>query len=340
MDHIPLNIVAFLYGNNDLLLFINNFKITPPLIINLVNMAEDVPISFYPTGGLYLKQIALIFIEVRLPEIRNPGVTVSNWEVMEKIKAQSQPEEYENLRVILSTRELIRFEGEFKSKRALRKCILLLNGKSLKLKGFSDPLKMKAHESDPACPKKQDWEDYFVDKGVECFDEGRPGERPDTVHVQGLPIRWFVSTTSGDKPCPHMVTQAFQKFGKVRQVAFTESMQGAAHKTFSSFGPGAEHLNFEAYIQYDRYQGFCTAMGSLSGVKLMRLQAGGQAVVKLKVDYDRTGFLSERGIRKRMHLEEKRRREREEEERQKQEEERQKEIKRLEELKAKVCLYF
>lgn len=301
-------------------------------------MAEDVPISFYPTAGLYLKQIALIFIEVRLPEIRNPGVTVSNWEVMEKIKTQSHPEEYESLRVTLSSLEVLRFEGEFKTRRALRKCVLLLNGKSLKLKGFSDPLKIKAHESDPVCPKKLDWEDHFVEKGVECFDEGRPGERPDTVHVQGLPIRWFVSSTSGEDPCPNMVTHAFQKFGKVKRVAFYESAaQDSRHRnSFASFGPGTEHLNFEAYVQYDKYHGFCMAMSSLSGVKLMRLQAGGQAVVKLKVDYDRTGFLSERGIRKRLHLEEKRRKEREEEDRMEQETQRQKEMKRLEEQEAKV----
>ena len=45
-------------------------------------MADDVPISFFPTGGLYLKTLAILMIEVRLPEIRNPGLSVSNWEIM------------------------------------------------------------------------------------------------------------------------------------------------------------------------------------------------------------------------------------------------------------------
>ena len=67
-------------------------------------MADDVPLSFYLPGGLYLKHEAKILIEVRLPEIKNPGVTVSNWEVMEKLKAQAQPEEFQNLRVSSSSR--------------------------------------------------------------------------------------------------------------------------------------------------------------------------------------------------------------------------------------------
>uniref|UniRef100_A0A1X7SJM7 Uncharacterized protein n=1 Tax=Amphimedon queenslandica TaxID=400682 RepID=A0A1X7SJM7_AMPQE len=105
---------------------------------SVLKMADDVPISFFPTGGLYLKTLAILMIEVRLPEIRNPGLTVSNWEIMEKIKEKSKPVDYQNLRVSSSARELIRFEGEFETIRALRKVTLLLNGKSIKIRGFHD----------------------------------------------------------------------------------------------------------------------------------------------------------------------------------------------------------
>ena len=301
-------------------------------------MADDVPVSFYPSCGLYLKMEARIHIEVRLPEIRNPGVSVSNWEIMEKLKAQSEPEEFQSLRVVLTSREIIRFEGEFETVRALRKVILMINGRTIKLRGFSDPLKIKASKAEDLFPTKQEWEDYFISKGIETFDEGRPGERPDTIHVKGLPVKWFTSKTSDSKPCPKVLTQAFQKFGKVRQVGFYDPSGETSSKDFSSFGPGSgsEVLNFETYVQYEKYNAFCSAMEGLKGMKLMRLQAGGQAEARIKVDYDKTGFLSDRGIRKRMHLEEKRKKQFEMEEMEKEKKRKEEERQKLEEVQAKV----
>ena len=77
-------------------------------------------------------------------------------------------------------------------------------------------------------------------------------------------------------------------------------------------------------------------MEGLKNVQLIRLQAGGQAVAKIKVDFDRSGFLSDRAIRKRLHLEEKQRLERESEERRRVESQKEEEKKKTEELKAKV----
>ena len=301
-------------------------------------MADDVPISFFPTGGLYLKKVSNITIEVCLPEIRNPGVTVSNWEIMEKIKERSRPEEYQNLRVELSARELIRFSGEFDSVRALRKVVLLLNGKTIKLRGFPDPLKIKAHQTLTDHPTRYQWEAYFRERGVETFEDGKAGERSDTVHVKGLPVRWFASKFSHGKPCPKVLTDAFEKFGKVRRVGFYDPSSESNQKGFASFGPGAatQVLNFEAYIQYEKYSGFCSSMEGLENMQIMRLQSGGQAFSKISVDFDRTGFLSERGIRKRLHLEEKRKLEREEEKKRQEEAMKEEEMKREEELKAKV----
>ena len=301
-------------------------------------MADDVPISFYPSCGLYLKMEALINIEVRLPEIRNPGVSVSNWEIMEKLKNQAEPEEFSSLRVVLSSREVIRFEGELDSVRALKKVVLMINGRTIKLKGFSDPLKIKAAIAADDAPSKQQWEDYFIGKGIETFDDGKPGERPDTVHVKGLPVKWFASKTSEGKPCTRLITQAFQKFGKVRQVGFYNPSGNVSSKDFSSFGPksGPEVLNFETYVQYDKYVSFCCAMKGLSGMKLIRLQAGGQAETRIKVMYDKTGFLSDRAIRKRLHLEEKRRKEAEAMEREREVKEREEEERRREAMLAKV----
>ena len=150
---------------------------------------------------LNLKTLAILMIEVRLPEIRNPGLSVSNWEIMENIKEKSKPVDYQILRVSLSARELIRFEGEFETVRALRKVSLLLNGKSIKISGFPDPLRLRAYQSDDNYPTQVHWEGYFSDRGVTSFDDGKPGERADTVHIKGLPVRWFSSKSSNRKPC-------------------------------------------------------------------------------------------------------------------------------------------
>ena len=288
-------------------------------------MAADVPLAFYQPAGLFLKAEAKIFIEVKLPEIKVSGISVSNWEVMEKIKALSKPEEFQSLRVANYSRERIQFEGEFESLRAMRKVILLLNGKSMKLSGFAELLKIRATQDEPPYPTKNEWEDFFVEKGLETFDEGRPGERPDTVRIRGLPMKWFTSKSSDGEPCPRVLTQAFQRFGKVRQVGIYDPSSHGHRRSgsFLEFGPGsgARFLHFEAYVQYEKYVGFCNAISSLKGMQLLRLEEGGKEVIaRMTVDFDKTGFLSERNVRKRRHAEERRKREMEEVEKKKEEE--------------------
>ena len=291
-------------------------------------MADDVPLAFYLPAGLFLKPDAKICIDVKLPEIKVSGVSISNWEVMEKIKILVRPEQFTSLRVVHYSREVINFEGEFESMRAMRKVVLLLHGKVIKLSGFSDFLKLKARPYQPPYPTEKSWGGFFTDRGVETFDEGKPGERPDTVLVRGLPVKWFTSRTSEDKPCPRVLTQAFQKFGPVRQVGIVElqTSQSQSNK-FSSFGPGSGALHFDGYVQYDKYSSFTNAMSSLKGMKILRLEDGGrEAVALIGVDFDRGGFLSERNIRKRRRQEERRRLEREEQKRKEDEEKRKVEL--------------
>ena len=303
-------------------------------------MAEDIPLTFYQPAGLFLKQDAKICIEVKIPEIKVSGVSISNWEVMEKLKLLSQPEEFQRLRVATYSREKIQFEGEFDSMRALRKVILLLNRKSIKLSGFTDLLKVRATQLEPEFPSKKTWEEYFMDRGMEKFDDGKPGERPDTVHVKGLPVKWFKSASSEDKPCTRILTEAFQKFGKVSQVGIYEipapSSSTQSSGDFASFGPGSSQcLHFEAYIQYEKYASFCTAMSSLKGVKMIRLEDGGkEAVASIIVDFDRGAFLSERHMRKRRRAEEKRLKALEEQKRKEEQIKKAKEEKMLAEQKA------
>ena len=295
-------------------------------------MADDVPLAFYQPTGLFLKPDAKISLDVKLPEIRDSG-SISNWEVMEKIKALSKPEEFQTLRVVNYSREKIQFEGEFDTLRAMRKVVLLLNHKSMKLSGFSELLKIKAKKTEPPYPTKKEWEEYFIERGIDTFDDSVPGERCDTVHVGDLPVKWFSSSTSEGRPCPRVLTLAFQKFGKVRQVGIYETTSRSDKNDFSSFGP-SKQLYFDAYIQYEKYASFCSAMSGLKGMKLIRLESGGREVVsRLKVDFDRTAYLSDKNVRKRQRAEERRQRELEEERNREEEEKKARERKRQLELK-------
>lgn len=278
-------------------------------------MADDVPLALYLPAGLFLKPDPKISIEVKLPDIKQLGVSVSNWEVMEKTKILALPEVFVSLRVLSYTREVIHFEGEFESTRVLRKVILLIDGKSIKLSGFPDLLKVRARVKDVPHPTKQQWEDYFGDRGMESFEDERPGERPDTMVVKGLPVKWFISRTSESQPCPRILTQAFQKFGRVREVGIYQSSRSDSSRSFSSFGPGTKGLHFEAFIQYEKYSAFCNAMISLKGMKLIRLEEGGNdATAVIHADFDRNAYLCDRNIRKRLRAEERQRKVREEEE--------------------------
>ena len=290
-------------------------------------MADDVPLALYLPAGLFLKPDPRVTIEVKLPAEKQVGVSISNWEVMEKIKVLSLPECFASLRVVSYTRDVIHFEGELESTRAMRKIILLINKKSIKLSGFSDLLKVKAYQKEVPHPSKQEWEDYFADRGMRSFDDERPGERPDTMHVRGLPVKWFISRTSEGKPCPRILTQAFQKFGQVREVDMATSADSSQH--FSSFGPGSKALHFEAFIQYEKYSAFCNAMQSVKGMKLIRLEEGGkEGMAIIQADFDRSRYLSDRNIRRRRKAEERQRRAQEEQEREELERQREEERER------------
>jgi len=50
--------------------------------------------------GLYLKPVAKLNISVQLPQLKSPGSSISNWEVMEKLKKMIKPDSFLVLKVI------------------------------------------------------------------------------------------------------------------------------------------------------------------------------------------------------------------------------------------------
>ncbi|XP_071603299.1 A-kinase anchor protein 17A isoform X2 [Heliangelus exortis] len=289
--------------------------------------------------GLYLKPITKMTISVALPQLKQPGKSISNWEVMERLKGMVQTHQFSTLRISKSTMDFIRFEGEVENKSLVKSFLACLDGKTIKLSGFSDILKVRAAEYKIDFPTRHDWDSFFRD--AKDMNETLPGERPDTIHLEGLPCKWFAAKDSGsEKPSEEVLIKVFKKFGEIRNVdipmldPYREEMTGRNFHTFSFGG----HLNFEAYVQYREYAGFIKAMNALRGMKLMYKGDDGKAVAcNIKVSFDSTKHLSDASIKKRQlerlklqelekQREEQKRREKEAEEKQKEEERKQREL--------------
>ncbi|XP_068602320.1 A-kinase anchor protein 17A [Brachionichthys hirsutus] len=288
--------------------------------------------------NLYLKPIAKMTVSVALPQLKLPGKSISNWEVMERVKAMVVPEQFSALRISKSTMDFIRFEGEVENKAVVKNLLSRLDGKTIKLSGFTDVLKVRAVENKLDFPTRHDWDSFFRD--AKDMTETLPGERPDTIHLQGLPCRWFSQKDSQfpDRPSEEVLHAVFETFGKVRHVdipmldPYREEMLDKNFNTFSFGG----HLNFDAYVQYQEYCGFTKAMDTLRSMKLMLKGDDGKAVAcNIKVTFDTSKHLSEASLKRRSldrlklqelerQREEQKRREKEEEERRKEEERKQK----------------
>ncbi|NXH76719.1 AK17A protein, partial [Hydrobates tethys] len=293
--------------------------------------------------GLYLKPITKMTISVALPQLKQPGKSISNWEVMERLKGMVQTHQFSTLRISKSTMDFIRFEGEVENKSLVKSFLACLDGKTIKLSGFSDILKVRAAEYKIDFPTRHDWDSFFRD--AKDMNETLPGERPDTIHLEGLPCKWFAAKDSGsEKPSEEVLIKVFKKFGEIRNVdipmldPYREEMTGRNFHTFSFGG----HLNFEAYVQYREYAGFIKAMNALRGMKLMYKGDDGKAVAcNIKVSFDSTKHLSDASIKKRQlerqklqelekQREEQKRKEKEAEEKQKEEERKQRELEEYE----------
>ncbi|KAL2769051.1 A-kinase anchor protein 17A isoform 1, partial [Daubentonia madagascariensis] len=300
-------------------------------------------VELCPSYGLYLKPITKMTISVALPQLKQPGKSISNWEVMERLKGMVHNHQFSTLRISKSTMDFIRFEGEVENKSLVKSFLACLDGKTIKLSGFSDILKVRAAEFKIDFPTRHDWDSFFRD--AKDMNETLPGERPDTIHLEGLPCKWFALKESGsEKPSEEVLVKVFEKFGEIRNVdipmldPYREEMTGRNFHTFSFGG----HLNFEAYVQYREYVGFIQAMSALRGMKLMYKGEDGKAVAcNIKVSFDSTKHLSDASIKKRQlerqklqeleqQREEQKRREKEAEERQRAEERKQKELEELE----------
>ncbi|KAG1670605.1 A-kinase anchor protein 17A [Nymphon striatum] len=280
--------------------------------VQICNDPSDVTPLYGPLG-LHLKPVAKINITVQLPQMRSAGKSISNGEVTNKIKNIIKPFTFTSLKVVKSTLDFIRFEAEAENKAAMKSMLSKLETKNIKLSGFAELLKLKAAEAKSQFPTRHDWDSYFRD--AKHMNEMEPGERPDTIHFQGLPSKWFSDSNyqnqnqnykDDDKPSENILKKVCETFGKISHVDIPmldpyrcemnpKTLSGSI-QTFS-FG---QDLTFEAFVQYEAYIGFANAMDTMRGMKLMYKDENEKSfTANIKVDFDKTKHLSQKSIAKR-----------------------------------------
>uniref|UniRef100_A0A8D9AXV2 A-kinase anchor protein 17A n=1 Tax=Cacopsylla melanoneura TaxID=428564 RepID=A0A8D9AXV2_9HEMI len=250
---------------------------------------------------LFLKPVARLNISVQMPELRITGKSVSNTEVMEKIKYWAQPEEFSSLKVTKSTLEFVRLDGEIENRSKLLPVLARLDGRTIKLPGYADGLKVRATEAKPDFPTRHDWDSYFRD--ARNMNEMKPGERPDTIYLSNLPVKWFSTKLKPNHPSEVMLRRVFQNYGDIREVDVPiNDPYRAQMKPYISGMTLFAHAQtqiFEAYVQFKEYVHFVKAMDALRGMKLLHVDGDKAYCANVKVDFDRTKHLSESTIRKR-----------------------------------------
>ncbi|CAG9818384.1 unnamed protein product [Phaedon cochleariae] len=267
------------------------------------NTSDLVPL--YLPQQLYLKPIARLNMSLQLPNVKKLGKSVSHWEIMDKIRALVKPDEFTILKVTKTTLEFVRFEGEIETKDRLQRVVSKIDNKMIKLKDFSEMMRIRAAEWKSDFPNRRIWDDFF--SNAKNMDEMKPGERPDTIHIYNLPSRWFIPYhQSGEEditPSEKLFYRVFEKFGNIRYVdiptcdpyrkKMKDAISGLKHSTFEN----TEF--FEGYVQFKDYMGFVKAMDALRDMKIVHKEDDGATEVNMKVEFDKTKHLSEASLRRR-----------------------------------------
>ncbi|KAA3674679.1 splicing factor, arginine/serine-rich 17 [Paragonimus westermani] len=186
--------------------------------------------------GLYLKPVARIHLTVQLPTLHDSSgqaKSFTTWEIIEKLRqlCPSVLSPPTPIRIVRTTLEFVRLLVEVDCKSDVKRVVTSLDSQYIKLSGFPQNLHVRASEAPSDCPRRHDWEAFFRD--AEDTDETKPGERPDTLVLSGLPVRWFSQSarssqsfpehldpndTKLDRPILAVVKAVFETFGVVRSV--------------------------------------------------------------------------------------------------------------------------
>ncbi|BHF73145.1 anchor protein 17A [Sparganum proliferum] len=117
---------------------------------------------------------------------------------------------------------------ELGTKAEVRKVLTSVDSQRIKLSGFPQALRVRATEAQIDCPRRHDWDAFFRD--AKDMDETKNGERPDTVVIDNLPVRWFAadvhrstgsafgSISKSSWPSAQILKDVFEIYGKIRRV--------------------------------------------------------------------------------------------------------------------------
>lgn len=136
-----------------------------------------------------------------------------------------------------------------------------LDGSVLKMiSAYTDVLKVRAAEAKISYPVRHDWESYYGNNDL----PSDQWEKPDTLHLNDLPIKWFADRMRGEtsRPSEAVLREVFSIFGEVKMIdipMLTTSSSMLAHKPDT----------FEAYVQYKDYISFVKAMDTFRGMKML-----------------------------------------------------------------------
>lgn len=215
-----------------------------------------------------------------------------------------QPETFSILKVSKHTTEVIRFDAEIEQRDKLDRVISRLDDRVVQLTDFPEQLRVKVSEAKSDYPSRHSWDSFFRD--ATDMDEMKPGERPDTVHIANLPIRWFVHERDRDADAPpseSIFKRVFEKFGAIRQVDVPASDPFRMQMKSSMRGistPSADSaLYFEGYVQFSEYVGFVRCMDSLRGRKLLRKKDDLAEWCGIRVDFDKTKHMTDAAVKRR-----------------------------------------
>lgn len=117
------------------------------------------------------------------------------------------------------------------------------------------------------------------------MNELKAGERPDTIHITGLPVKWF-NEDDVSTPSESLIAKIFKKWGMLKRVDVPASdpyrsrmrLGNNIHKF--SYEDG---IFFDIYVQYVEYMDFVRAMDALRGMKLLKKDGQNSLTATIRV---------------------------------------------------------
>ena len=191
---------------------------------------------------------------------------------------------FASLKVVKNTLEFMRLEGDIGDRSRLQRILARLDSQRLNLAGFPNIIKVKAIEVKDDFPTRHSWDSYFRD--ARHMNELKPGERPDTIHISGLPVKWFCED-DGKTPSEALISKIFRRWGTLRRLDIPAAdpyrPRMRIKNNLANVFSYEDGIFFDIYVQYIEYVDFVKAMDALRGMKLLKKDHQNYLIAAIKV---------------------------------------------------------